>query len=482
MKRMYVGALAGLVVLAACSESSDAPLAPGAPEYNFGFAGVVRVTNSNDAGPGSFRQAILDANGNASIRRIEFAARLGTIALQQPVVYTGAQALAIDGNRATLEGSALGAGEGAFTANGGGNLEISSLTVRGAPGVGITVAVPGTALGTVKVTLLNVNVANNGSHGVLINDQAEYFNDPNSTSPDGSNASLEVLVIGSSSANNGFTALDQDGLRINEGGAGNLKATISASRVEGNGGDGVEFDERGTSDVQFSVIGAALNRNGSFSSEDFDDGIDIDEAGDGSIIGNFLLTAANENFEQGFDLNENDAGDLRVDMSLVEAIDNREEGIEYEEDDDFAGGGDIIATLVGIKVRGNGSVDGDAGLKLREKGVGNLNARLIGVESSGNLVDGILLREDADGNLVAKIQNATTNGNTGDGIEFDENSTGNLDGVVEKATSSNNTEAGIRADQGGTGTGTLQLVAVTLNANGVAAIIANAGVIVTQTP
>ncbi len=64
------------------------------------------------------------------------------------------------------------------------------------------------------------------------------------------------------------------------------------------------------------------------------------------------------------------AGDLRVDMTLVEAIGNLEEGIEYEEGDDFAGGGDIVATLTGVKTRDNGEADGDAGLKLREKGVG----------------------------------------------------------------------------------------------------------------
>ncbi|MGH7470132.1 MAG: hypothetical protein ACRENP_19475 [Longimicrobiales bacterium] len=29
-------------------------------------------------------------------------------------------------------------------------------------------------------------------------------------------------------------------------------------------------------------------------------------------------------------------------------------GIEYEEDNDFAGGGDIIATLTNIKIKGNG--------------------------------------------------------------------------------------------------------------------------------
>ena len=396
--------------------------------------------------------------------------------LQQPITYEGAQALDINARRATLNGLALPAGQSAFIATGGGSLSISGLTVRNAPGPGITVAVPAAATGTIKVSLLNFTAENNGSHGALINDQAEYLSNPNSTSTDGSAASLEVVVIASRFKENGHTAIDQDGLRINEGGLGGLKVLVSATRVEGNGGDGIEFDEHADGDISFSVSGSALNGNGRFTAADFDDGIDIDEGGTGSIVGNFLLTQANNNFEQGFDINENDVGDIRVDMTLVEALDNSQEGIEYEEDDDVAGGGDIVATLIGIKTRGN--KEGDAGLKLREKGAGNLDARLIGIESSGNLVDGVLLREDADGNLTGSIEGASTTGNTGDGIEFDENGAGDLDGTVERANSSDNTVAGIRADQGGTGVGVLRLVDVTTNGNPGGAVVVNAGVTV----
>jgi hypothetical protein len=169
-------------------------------------------------------------------------------------------------------------------------------------------------------------------------------------------------------------------------------------------------------------------------------------------------------------------------MTLVEAIGNHEEGIEYEEDDDVAGGGDIVATLIGVRASGNGAADGDAGLKLREKGVGNLDVQLKGIESSANLVDGALLREDADGDLTATLQNVVTNGNTGDGIEFDENAAGNLTGVVAHATANTNTQAGIRGDQGGAGAGTLQLTAVATVGNLVAAVVTNPGIVLTQTP
>lgn len=200
----------------------------------------------------------------------------------------GAQSLTIDGNGAVLNGAGLLAGAAAFRSNGGGNLQVNHLTFTRAPGTGLTVAIPATAVGSVKVSLINVTVTDNGSHGVLINDQAEFFSDPNSTSADGSDASVDVLIAASRFERNGFTALDQDGLRINEGGLGNLRAVVTASRVEGSGGDGVEFDERAAGDVQCSVIGTALDRNGGFDESDFDDGIDIDESGDASIVGIFI--------------------------------------------------------------------------------------------------------------------------------------------------------------------------------------------------
>jgi hypothetical protein len=135
----------------------------------------------------------------------------------------------------------------------------------------------------------------------------------------------------------------------------------------------------------------------------------------------------------------------------VQASGNPEEGFDFEEDDDFAGGGDLITNLVGIGADGNTSSDGDAGLKIREKGVGN---------------------------LVAGVDRSTTNGNGGDGIHFDERGADTLTATASNGSSSNNGSAGVRADQGN---GTLDLIAMVLTGNAVP-FFATAGVTVTQTP
>lgn len=258
-------ALAAVVVLAGCMDE-DQPLGPDlavSPP-----AGGVRVTTTADAGPGSFRAALDLASVNPSISTITIGDGVGSIALVSPLHYGGAHPLTIAGAGATLDGSGLAPGETTFLADGGGSLTIRSLSVEHAPGPGMVVDVPDDAGGTVHVTLDAVRAISNGSHGIILNDQAEYFNDPNSTSDAGSAAGLVVRVSGSTFDGNGFTDLDQDGLRINEGGAGNLHVTIDGTVVEDNGGDGVELDERSTGHVVFSVETTRLNHNGSFSSAD----------------------------------------------------------------------------------------------------------------------------------------------------------------------------------------------------------------------
>ena len=505
MKRLTVITLA--LAAAGCADSGPTTaLDPSGPSFLSSRAGVVRVTNASTAGPGSFAAAVDEANRDPAVRAIAFAPRLGIIALGETVEFRGTQDLEIDASEAALDGELLGAGAPAFRASGGGNLTIRRLTVRNAPGEGIVVDVPATSVGIKRVTLSRVVASGNGGHGVLINDQMDQDDPTNST---GSEASLRVVVNGSQFLANGFGALDRDGLRVNEGGNGDLEATVNGSRADGNGADGIEFDERGAGDVRFEVTATHVTRNGSFDQTlaDLDDGFDVDEADAGSLIARVVGSSANDNKEEGFDFNENHAGDMRVELVSVEASRNLEEGIDLEEDDDFQGGGDLIVTAIGVRADGN--VAGDGGLKIRERGDGNVDARVRDTETSGNLTGGTNLREQGNGDLLARIERVTAVGNTltgialredddgtqtatvkgavterngSHGIDFDENLTGDLAAIVEASRSTGNTGAGVRADQQTLGVGTLLLTGVTLGTNGAGDVVTNAGVTVTQLP
>lgn len=427
-------------------------------------AQIAIVANANDSGPGSFRAAIDRANANSAVTTIQFIGRGSTIALQQTVWFNGSQDLTINGTGATLDGT--NADGPAFRTTGGGDLTVVNLTVRNATAEGIAVEVPSSATGTVRVSLRDVAIIDNAGHGVLVNDQ----DDPATQVIEGeSAASLDVSVVGTRFIRNGYSVSDRDGLRVNEGGDGDLKITVLLSQSEDNAADGIEVDERGNGDVRLEMFGTRIRRNGKFDPADLDDGFDIDEAGDGSVLGSVMLSEANDNYEEGFDFNENDGGDLRVDMLLVEASRNGEEGIDYEEDDDFAGGGDLVTTMELVKTDGNRG--GDAGLKIREKGEGSLDVTLKGVEASNNLTGGISVREDAVGTLTSAISRATAVANTGHGIDFDENRgsaadvMGILTAKVSQSKSSGNGGAGVRADSQTPGVGTLLLKNVTLEGN-----------------
>jgi hypothetical protein len=464
----------GLLFLAsACGDSAESPMEASPESAELGGRG--RVTSSADAGPGSFRQAILDANADPAIRTIRFESGLGPIRLLTPVTYSGSQALVIRAGGTRLDGGGLGAGESAFVADGGGNLTISRLAVSRAPGNGITVKVPDAATGTFQVRLEGVVIRDNGLHGILINDQSGYFTDPLSTSEDGSAAGLLVEVLDSRFERNGFALIDSDGLRINEGGAGTLAAHVRDTRFANNGADGLELDERADGDADFSLRGTSLIGNGAFTEEDFDDGVDVDEGGSGDLVGRLDDVLASRNLEQGVDLNENGPGDLRSRMVDVRAVENAEEGVELEEDDDVAGGGGIDAELVRVTARANGNNGGDAGLKLREKGDGDLAARLVQALAVDNrmtggdeAIDGILLQEDEDGSMTADLVQATARRNSGDGIQLEENEAGDLEGRIRRSTASGNDGAGADVAQVVPGHGTLVLTGFTApdNADG----------------
>ena len=73
-----------LLVLAALTAGAVLVVQVGAAS-----AGSAQVTNANDAGPGSFRAAVVLANADASVGHIVFVGNLDSIELQSTVVYTG---------------------------------------------------------------------------------------------------------------------------------------------------------------------------------------------------------------------------------------------------------------------------------------------------------------------------------------------------------------------------------------------------------
>ena len=345
---------------------------------------TVAVTTPSDLGPGSLRAAFDAANSDPRIGIIRLDERLGPIAPADPLILSASQPIAIDGNGAIVDGGAPGIGSaapplrGAIVANGGGDLTIRDLTVRDSAGVGILVDVPAASTGELAVTLERVIVEGCRLHGVLVNDQAAYFADHETLASGGSDASVRVELRGCRLIRNGWGGLDNDGLRVNEGGAGTLYVAIDDTIADGNGGEGIELDERGAGDAIVVVRRTSASDNGALTTEDLDDGIDIDETGPGDIDARFADVSANRNAQQGIELNENNLGDLDLAMTRVTADDNGAEGIEVEEDDHARKhpgepwGGDLNVSLTDVEASRNGR-DGERDVDLRERADGELN-------------------------------------------------------------------------------------------------------------
>jgi hypothetical protein len=214
------------------------------------------------------------------------------------------------------------------------------------------------------------------------------------------------------------------------------------------------------------MFGTRLTGNGPFDPADLDDGFDIDEWNDGSILGTVTFSLANDNREEGFDFNENHNGDLRVDMHLVDASGNGEEGIDLEEDDDFGNSGDLVTVMSNIVTTGNGN-GADGALKIREKQTGNLDVTLTNILSANNFGSGIFVRESAGGSSVVRILRAFTSGNRlslvddvlagGHGIELLESGAGDLTATVSRSNASANEGFGVFGDATGAGTGLVSL-------------------------
>ncbi|MGE0159472.1 MAG: hypothetical protein AB7T31_08655 [Gemmatimonadales bacterium] len=481
MNKPLVGTLV-VVALAACNDMS--PTAPELTEPDptasiLGHLGDVLVTNGNDGGPGSFRAAVQRANVDASVESIGFLPRVQKVRLETGVTFTGSQPLTIDGAGAMIDASEV-AGR-AFEVTGGGALALLRLGVRGAGAEGVAIEVPPTATGTIEITLRRLEIVGNGGHGILINDQR----DPSTiddVQPDsaGSAATLAVTVTDSKFLRNGYTVSDRDGLRVNEGGTGDLRFTVARVLADDNAADGIEIDERGPGDVVLDMTATVVSRNGKFDPADLDDGFDIDEYDEGSIVGRVFLSTASNNYEEGFDFNENNAGDLRIDMTLVSALRNSEEGIDLEEDDDFGaagdpfgGGGDLVAVMRGVTTVGNGDA-ADGALKIREKEDGNLDVTLSSILSTHNVGTGIFARESQAGSAVVRIEKAISTNNRagildpfslGHGIELLESGGGDLTATVSASAVHDNAGNGVFGDETGAGAGTVTLRNVQSAAN-----------------
>lgn len=400
MKRVPSILLLTLAPLGACSDSVVAPedsalhtLTAEAPAW---------------LGDASAIQAALDeaaTSSTLSVIRLEPGA---IIDLAAPLTYTGSAPLHIDGRGAVINGPAAA---NALEFTGGADLRIDDLTVQGAGEHGIWMPIPAQRSGTVRVELRGVTAADHGFAGVWIDDQV-------GDSPAGLDVLVDRSVIsGNNTAGVGqgtdLAALaDKDGLRVNEGGLGDLRLVVRDSWFGGNQADALELDETGEGDVLSDVRHSWFVGNGAQEQfpEDLEDGFDIDEAGPGSIYASFVDVVASGNEDEGIDLDEAGDGDIVMTGNRIVADDNLDEGIKLTEED----GGDLHLDLRHVEAMGSRD---SRGMRAEELGDGALTGRITGSTFADNDNDGLRLDEEDAGAMDVRVQVSAFTGNGGDGLQ-----------------------------------------------------------------
>lgn len=408
--------------------------------------------------------AVIDAaNSDPAITTIVFE-KNATIELTDEVRYTGSQDLTLVGRGATLSGATVGADvdswdSALFVSESSGNLTVRKLNFAESFNNGLAVFLP-EGSGTVKIVLDRVTVTDAQFHGVLVDGQAsagyntDDFIHPTCVDPHPVDSGISVDIDVTRSSITGAGQLDGyditqatgcpqdfDGLRVDQGGDGDLIAHLSRSNFDGNLADGVELDEKGRGSVHAGVRRSTFNGNGDTvailctvpTTYGGDDG--LCEAGD--------LNQPIEDLDDGFDIDEEDGGDVILSVSRSEVNDNFDEGMDMDE----AGEGSIVATVTGTEASRNG----DEGYKASEADGGDNTAtirRSIFKDAGNDQIEVESEDGDGSGTVTVNVSRVTSIGADGSGVKAVEDDGGNVLVTVRRSTLTGNGEWGVEAEGG----------------------------------
>jgi hypothetical protein len=305
-------------------------------------------------------------------------------------------------------------------------------------GKGIFVDVADDQSGTVKVVLKDVTVSGVANHGVHISDcdLADDCGGGGGGAGGGSAASIVVEFTNVTIDNVGYGKFDADGLRVDERDAGNIIFRASGSTFTNVGADGVELDEGQDGVIVATVNDSSFNDNGGYCDPDqlgdelaaFLGSYEEEGEFEGEVPGDFPGAPTAEAFtdprcielvfeeddgvteyeyaidvDDGFDIDEAGNGSLIADIINSEVLRNLDEGIDFDEEDNGA----IDANYINVMA----SENSDDGFKMSEEGPAGVRSLLLGSTAIDNGGKGAVWEEEDFGDVNVLVIGATTSGN-----------------------------------------------------------------------
>ncbi|NJL11700.1 MAG: hypothetical protein HC913_00855 [Microscillaceae bacterium] len=404
---------------------NTSPLSPPLVFANPSFT----VTNTNNLGPGSFRQALSDANAIPGANTIDFnLPGGGTLNVLSPL-----PAISED---LTIDFASLGAGN-AFILNGGnatfGGLDLNAPNISLTGPGGVITNFNGNGLvirATASNFLVQDLVVNDCITGIYV-----FSNSGGGT--------LDGLVSGLNPAGN--TAVpNQKGILIEN----SQNITVRNSLISGNLNEGLEImGTSGNIQVQNNSIGLDIGEtldlgNGTGIHVNGANGLTISQntiGGVNSGNGILLQTATNITIDQnnigtngtGTAAIANEAGLLALNCSNLIISNNLVSGNTMEgiNIDGLIGTNQISDNLIGTNATGNAALPNGTGLSLLNATAGTISGNTV----SGNSLTGIFLQDGSNLSLQNNRVGTTANGlaalpNAQDGIRVATSSGITLDG------------------------------------------------------
>jgi hypothetical protein len=317
----------------------------------------------------------------------------------------------------------------------------------GDAGKGIFIDVRDDQEGVVRMVLTDVSVSGVANHGIHISDCSEE-DDCGSGSGgagDGSPASISVTLHNVSVDDAGNGKFDADGLRVDDRGEGGISFVAKNSSFTNVGADGVELDEGDDGDVLATISRTRFNHNGGYCDPDL---FWVEELVlEGSFADDDALReAVDEELEA---LGILDTGCLEIDDSSYDDGAN-ETTVEFELDlddgidIDEAGNGSLNALITDSEIKGNL----DEGVDFDEEGDGDGNdttgdvaVSVLNSVAVFNTDDGIKVSEEGDGDVLGSLYEVKSRMNGGKGAVFEEEDEGILDVTVDRTKTMKNDDS-----------------------------------------
>ncbi|MGE0230066.1 MAG: hypothetical protein AB7U23_16320 [Dehalococcoidia bacterium] len=371
-------------------------------------ASTVLVFSTADSGPGTFRAAIDQANTNSNVGYIRFLTN-GPITLQEPVEYSNNQPLTLAGLFNTVI-------QGQST-NPVGNTD---LVCDVDDDEGLFESTHGADLTLISLIFQN-NPCGNGVYVYLYDDDdvsitlnrvtARNNDEDGVRIEEDSNCYAEGTGVDLTVTTSTFSGNGNDGLEIDDRGEGDVTASLRVSFFRDNGEDGFEITEECDGDVSLTTLGSTFNDNG-WDAKDDGEGIDIEESGSGYVDVALHALEASRNDGEGVEIQETDgAGNNSLETADADDVDP-------DDGQPAASDGPQTATCEGDNLtltvnRGRANDNGSDGFDIEEHDCGSLYMTVTAVVASGNADDGFGAFEWGPGDFDFAAGSGTAADNNG---------------------------------------------------------------------